>query len=95
MAIFDTGLPKNHPHFKRISERTDWTNEKTLDDGVCVCVCVCNVCAYVCMCVWGMYVHMYVCVWYICLYMCVHAFVCRICMCSVRNKEQMMDGQMS
>jgi membrane-bound transcription factor site-1 protease len=34
VAIFDTGLPKNHPHFKRISERTDWTNEKTLDDGL-------------------------------------------------------------
>lgn len=33
-AIFDTGLAKNHPHFKRVKERTNWTNEKSLDDGV-------------------------------------------------------------
>ena len=32
VAIFDTGLSKTHPHFKRIRERTNWTNEKTLDD---------------------------------------------------------------
>lgn len=32
VAIFDTGLPKNHPHFKKVKERTNWTNEKTLDD---------------------------------------------------------------
>ena len=30
VAIFDTGLSKTHPHFKRIRERTNWTNEKTL-----------------------------------------------------------------
>jgi len=34
VAIFDTGLAKNHPHFKRIKERTNWTIEKSLDDGV-------------------------------------------------------------
>lgn len=35
VAIFDTGLSENHPHFKkgRIKDRTNWTNEKTLDDG--------------------------------------------------------------
>lgn len=32
VAIFDTGLPKNHPHFKKVKERTNWTNEKSLDD---------------------------------------------------------------
>ena len=32
MAIFDTGLSKTHPHFRKIRERTNWTNEKTLDD---------------------------------------------------------------
>jgi membrane-bound transcription factor site-1 protease len=34
VAVFDTGLSKTHPHFKRIKERTNWTNEKSLDDGV-------------------------------------------------------------
>ncbi|KAI1287806.1 Membrane-bound transcription factor site-1 protease [Halotydeus destructor] len=34
VAVFDTGLPRNHPHFKRIKERTNWTNEKSLDDGL-------------------------------------------------------------
>ena len=34
VAIFDTGLSKTHPHFKRVRERTNWTNEKTLDDGL-------------------------------------------------------------
>ena len=33
VAIFDTGLPKNHPHFRRVMDRTNWTEEKTLDDG--------------------------------------------------------------
>lgn len=32
VAVFDTGLSKTHPHFKRIAERTDWTNEKSLED---------------------------------------------------------------
>lgn len=34
VAVFDTGLSKTHPHFKKIKERTNWTNEKLLDDGV-------------------------------------------------------------
>ena len=35
VAIFDTGLAEDHPHFRkgRIKDRTNWTNEKTLDDG--------------------------------------------------------------
>ena len=27
VAVFDTGLRKNHPHFRRIRDRTNWTNE--------------------------------------------------------------------
>ncbi|XP_003739579.1 membrane-bound transcription factor site-1 protease [Galendromus occidentalis] len=34
VAVFDTGLAKSHPHFKQIYERTDWTNEKTTEDGL-------------------------------------------------------------
>ena len=34
VAVFDTGLSKTHPHFKRVKERTNWTNEKTLEDGL-------------------------------------------------------------
>uniref|UniRef100_A0A1I8EJ84 Peptidase_S8 domain-containing protein n=1 Tax=Wuchereria bancrofti TaxID=6293 RepID=A0A1I8EJ84_WUCBA len=34
VAVFDTGLGKHHPHFRQIVERTDWTNEKTVDDGL-------------------------------------------------------------
>lgn len=34
VAVFDTGLPKGHPHFKHVKDRTNWTGEKTLDDGL-------------------------------------------------------------
>ncbi|XP_069113191.1 membrane-bound transcription factor site-1 protease-like [Argopecten irradians] len=36
VAVFDTGLAEDHPHFKkgRIKDRSNWTNEKTLDDGL-------------------------------------------------------------
>ena len=36
VAVFDTGLAEDHAHFKkgRIKDRTNWTNEKTLDDGM-------------------------------------------------------------
>uniref|UniRef100_A0A1A9WBQ1 Membrane-bound transcription factor site-1 protease n=1 Tax=Glossina brevipalpis TaxID=37001 RepID=A0A1A9WBQ1_9MUSC len=34
VAVFDTGLAKNHPHFRNVKERTNWTNEKFFDDGV-------------------------------------------------------------
>ena len=34
VAVFDTGLAKSHPHFKRVRDRTNWTDEKSLDDGL-------------------------------------------------------------
>lgn len=34
VAIFDTGLSIAHPHFKNVAERTDWTGDGNLDDGV-------------------------------------------------------------
>lgn len=34
VAIFDTGLAVSHPHFRKIKERSNWTNEKTLEDGL-------------------------------------------------------------
>lgn len=50
VAVFDTGLPKNHHHFRNVRERTDWTNEKSLDDGLfgnALSCSLCNVCVYV------------------------------------------------
>jgi subtilisin family serine protease len=32
VAVFDTGLQEDHPHFKHVVERTNWTSEQTLDD---------------------------------------------------------------
>ncbi|CAI9100335.1 OLC1v1037310C2 [Oldenlandia corymbosa var. corymbosa] len=34
MAIFDTGIRSDHPHFRNIKERTNWTNENTLNDNL-------------------------------------------------------------
>ena len=34
VAIFDTGVHQHHPHFRNIAERTNWTDEDQLDDGV-------------------------------------------------------------
>lgn len=34
VAVFDTGLSKRHPHFRHIVERSDWTFEKSLEDGL-------------------------------------------------------------
>ena len=34
VAIFDTGLSYEHPHFLNIKELTDWTDEGTLEDYV-------------------------------------------------------------
>ncbi|XP_031114171.1 subtilisin-like protease SBT6.1 [Ipomoea triloba] len=34
MAIFDTGIRYDHPHFRNIKERTNWTNENTLNDNL-------------------------------------------------------------
>ena len=41
VAVFDTGLASDHPHFKkgRVKDRTNWTNEKTLDDGTFPAYC--------------------------------------------------------
>jgi subtilisin family serine protease len=34
VGVFDTGIHANHPHFRFLAARTDWTTEKQLDDGV-------------------------------------------------------------
>lgn len=34
MGVFDTGIIANHPDVKNITERTNWTHEPTLDDGL-------------------------------------------------------------
>ncbi|KAH0723033.1 hypothetical protein KY290_005701 [Solanum tuberosum] len=34
MAIFDIGIRAGHLHFRNIKERTNWTNEDTLNDNV-------------------------------------------------------------
>jgi len=34
IAIFDTGLRADHPHFRNVKERTNWTDENTLNDGL-------------------------------------------------------------
>ncbi|WMV52054.1 hypothetical protein MTR67_045439 [Solanum verrucosum] len=34
MAIFDTGIRAGHLHIRNIKERTNWTNEDTLNDNV-------------------------------------------------------------
>ena len=33
-GIFDTGVKADHPHFRKIKERTNWTHERTLNDGL-------------------------------------------------------------
>lgn len=34
VAVFDTGLRAGHPHFKRVREVTNWTDERALDDAL-------------------------------------------------------------
>ena len=34
VAIFDSGLSDNHPHFKNVRERTNWTADKKSDDEI-------------------------------------------------------------
>ena len=34
VAVFDTGIPETHSHFYNVKERTDWTGEKTAEDGL-------------------------------------------------------------
>ena len=34
VAIFDTGLGAAHPHLRNVEERTNWTDEETVEDDV-------------------------------------------------------------
>ncbi|GAB5364099.1 hypothetical protein AAMO2058_000940000 [Amorphochlora amoebiformis] len=34
VAVFDTGIRKKHSSFRNVRERTDWTDEDTLDDHI-------------------------------------------------------------
>lgn len=34
IGVFDTGIREDHPHVRRIKERTNWTHQKTLSDGL-------------------------------------------------------------
>ncbi len=34
VGIFDTGLREEHPHFRHIAARSDWTDESTKEDGL-------------------------------------------------------------
>lgn len=40
VAVFDTGVPKSHPHFKNIKDRTDWTDDKVASDGTLIFTCL-------------------------------------------------------
>lgn len=34
VAVFDTGIRRNHPHIRNLVERSVWTDENSADDGV-------------------------------------------------------------
>jgi membrane-bound transcription factor site-1 protease len=34
MGVFDTGVKADHPHFREVKERSNWTHEDTLADGL-------------------------------------------------------------
>ena len=34
MGVFDTGIIENHPHIRNIKERTNWTHQNSLADGL-------------------------------------------------------------
>lgn len=34
VAVFDTGLARKQKHFRKVKERTNWTNEKTFEDSL-------------------------------------------------------------
>ena len=34
MGVFDTGIKEDHPDVKNVKERTNWTHEPTLEDGL-------------------------------------------------------------
>lgn len=48
VAVLDTGLEANHPHFRNVRERIDWTDENNPDDrighGTFVCGLVASTC---------------------------------------------------
>ena len=45
VAIFDTGIDENHKHFNNIDERTNWTDEDQLHDGIGHGTFVCGIIA--------------------------------------------------
>ena len=45
VAIFDTGLEDNHPHFRNVVERIDWTEGNNPDDNLGHGTFVCGVIA--------------------------------------------------
>jgi membrane-bound transcription factor site-1 protease len=34
VGVFDTGIRKDHPHIRNIKERTNWTHQNSLSDGL-------------------------------------------------------------
>lgn len=34
MGVFDTGIREGHPHIRNIKERTNWTHQQSLSDGL-------------------------------------------------------------
>jgi membrane-bound transcription factor site-1 protease len=34
VGVFDTGIIENHPHIRNIKERTNWTHQNSLADGL-------------------------------------------------------------
>ena len=34
VVVFDTGLSRKHKSFKKVKERSNWTQERALDDGL-------------------------------------------------------------
>ncbi len=34
MGVFDTGVRSDHPHIKNLKERTNWTHQQSLSDGL-------------------------------------------------------------
>jgi hypothetical protein len=34
VGVFDTGIREDHPHIRNIKERTNWTHQQSLSDGL-------------------------------------------------------------
>jgi hypothetical protein len=34
VGVFDTGIREGHPHIRHIKERTNWTHQQSLSDGL-------------------------------------------------------------